>query len=256
MPRKTQFIVLDWSEVKHQYLDVVRAGKKWPSQPAMGRRYMHHWHQDPYKLDRREKRFFHDTPATMLGYLDNGFHAKEFASAVEYVPIAERRVSSWNDEEGEPDAGRLIGGFDNFYLGMSDKPKRPGLRVQVEYCFACSVEAKVIEAYGAWVAGMLGALEATGFDLEVDMWVPLDDAYDRQIRTRSNILVRVKRQNEVSDFSEWSALFLRAASATWASRPSAWRATRSTRGRTTAWATRSAVRPGAWNTTVRTKLSV
>jgi hypothetical protein len=205
MSVKSEIVVLDWSTVKHQYLDAVREGNPWNSQPAMSR-YTTGWHANPYELQgSRDKRFFHDTPAKMLEYLDSGFHAPEFASAIEYVPIAERRVSSWNDEEGEPDAGRLIGGFDDFYLGMSDKPKRPGLRVQIEYCFAASVKPKVIEAYGAWVAGFLGALEATGFDLEVDMWVPLDHLYPRAPRT--NILVRVKRQNEVSDFSEWSALF-------------------------------------------------
>jgi hypothetical protein len=205
-PTKQRMIVVDWSEVKHKYINVVRHGEKWTT-THVGYRMME-WHNHIYDDDDEYgKGWYGSTPKEMLEYLDNGYHAPEFAHAAEYVEIAERRVSAWNDEEGEADPGRLIGGFDDFYLGMSKKEKRPGLRVQIEYAFAAGMSSKTLQEYGAWVAGFLGALEATGYDLEVDIWTPLDDLYvgDRQVR--SNVLMRVKRQNEVSDFTEWSAIF-------------------------------------------------
>ena len=61
------------------------------------------------------------------------------------------------------------------------------------------------------MAGLLGRWSPTGYDLEVDMWIPLDGLFQagagRLYGKRDNVLIRVKRPNEVSDFTEWSALF-------------------------------------------------
>lgn len=140
-------------------------------------------------------------------YLRNGYRAPEFEHSAAYVPMADAKHPRWAEEpDGEIDLGRLYGGYDEFYLVPADEEKKPGVRVMIEFAFACGVSSKTIEKYGAWCAGLLGALEATGYDLTVDMWTPLDNLFSG-VPGRHNVLTRVKRENEVSDFTEWSALF-------------------------------------------------
>ena len=149
--------------------------------------------------------------------LRHGYRAPEFEHSAEYVPLGQKKRPSWSEEpDGDLDIGRLYGGYDNFYMIPADDEKKPGIRVMIEFAFACGVSNATIEQYGAWVAGLLGALEQTGYDMEVDMWIPLDSLFVGKGQNdddyygggmRDNVLVRVKRQNEVSDFTEWSALF-------------------------------------------------
>ena len=138
--------------------------------------------------------------------LRNGYRAPEFLHSAAYVPQAEMKRPQWSEEpDGELELSRLYGGYDTYYLEHADQEKKPGIRIMVEFAFAWTVPAETIEAYGAWVAGLLGALESEGYDLVVDFWIPLDNLYGDGMR--DNILMRVKRENEVSDFTEWSALF-------------------------------------------------
>ena len=137
-----------------------------------------------------------------LDNLRNGYRAPEFEHSAAYVPLGQKKRPRWNEEpEGDLEMSRLYGGYDDYYLVPADEEKKPGIRIMVEFAFACGVSNSVIEQYGAWVAGFIGALEATGYDLEVDMWIPLDGLFtDRDYghSNRDNVLVRVKRQIKCS----------------------------------------------------------
>lgn len=202
--RNERNIVIDWSDVKQAFMDVVAESKPYPGLPSqpMARR-MAGYARNPYLDDAWEG----GKPSQTLEWLRNGYYAPEFAHSAEYVQIAMKRKPNWNDEDGDVDSSRLLGGYDEFFLATEQRESKPGLRVLFEFAFACGVQQKVIQEYGAWVAGLLGALEASGYDLTVDAWIPLDDLYVNDRGTRSNVLMRVKRENEVSDFTEWSALF-------------------------------------------------
>lgn len=194
--------MIDWSDVKDRFLRSVDKGENWPTQPVMNEK-LRNLHRDPYAQDQWEG----GSGAETLQYLREGFRAPEFLNAAEYVPTAQKTRNVWNEEDGDVDSGKLLAGDDDFFLGAQKRLSKPGLRVQIEFAFAWSVNAKVIQEYGAWCAGFLGALESEGFDLVVDMWIPLDNLYVGDRDVRSNVLIRVKRPNEVSDFTEWSALF-------------------------------------------------
>ena len=200
--KKSRNIVIEWGDVKHRYIQSVEKGEDWPSQPTMNYK-LAELHRDPYQKDEWEG----GSGAETLQYLREGFRAEEFLHAAEYVPTAQKIRNVWNEEDGDADAGKLIAGDDNFFLGAQKRLSKPGLRIQIEFAFAWTVSSKSIQEYGAWCAGFLGALESEGFDLVVDMWIPLDDLYVGDRGMRSNVLIRVKRPNEVSDFTEWSALF-------------------------------------------------
>lgn len=201
MAKDSETIVIDYGDVKRKFLATVERGEGWSSQPMD--HYCRQMHRDPYK---KNDGWSGGTGADTLKYIREGYFAPEFAHSAEYVPRGEKIRNVWNDEEGDVDAGRLLAGNDDFFLGSQKRPHRPGLRVQIEFAFAWTVSSKTIQEYGAWVAGFLASLEQTGFDLVVDMWIPLDELF-QYARGRTNVLMRVKRHNEVSDFTEWSALF-------------------------------------------------
>jgi hypothetical protein len=193
-------VIIDWSSVKQQVLKCLDKGERWDKQP-MGEK-LQMMHRNPYEKDTWQGGGGADT----LKVLREGFSAPEFAHSAEYVPTAIKRRNYWNDQEGDVDAGRLLAGNDDFFLGSQKRLSKPGLRVQIEFAFAWTVSSKTLQEYGAWVAGFLGSLESSGFDLVVDMWIPMNDIF-QGIHGRSNILIRVKQPNEISDFTEWSALF-------------------------------------------------
>lgn len=200
---KSQNIVIEWADVKDKFRDCVELGKSWQSQPVMGSR-LSAIHRNPYEKNTWEGGSGADT----LEFLRNGFRAEEFLHSAEYVQQALKKRPSWSDADGEVDTGRLLAGRDDFFLTRAERESRPGLRLQVEFAFACGCSAKTIQDYGAWVAGFIASLESSGYDLVVDLWIPLDDLYEGDpYGMRSNVLVRVKRSNEVSDFTEWSVIF-------------------------------------------------
>lgn len=195
-------IVIEWADVKHRVMASLERREPWMSQPAM-RSHLGELAQHPY-----ERNSWHGgSGADVLKGLREGYRAEEFRNSAERVPSALQHRATWSEEDGDIDVGRLYGGHDEFMLGMAERPSKPGIRVQVEYAFACGVSNSVIAEYGAFVAGLLGAMEQYGFDMVVDMWIPLDNLYRGDRDIRSNVLVRVKKANEVADFTEWSALF-------------------------------------------------
>lgn len=206
---KMRNVVIEWGDVKDRVMRSMRGGESWSSQPAMDS-VLRAMHQEPYRAvwnTGKDSRTPGDAPATLLGYLDDGFRAEEFANSAERVPAALQHRATWSEEDGDIDVGRLYGGHDDFMLGMVERPTKPGVRVQIEYAFAAGVPNATIAEYGAWGAGLLGSMEQYGFDMVVDVWIPLDNLYQGDSNVRSNVLVRVKRANEVSDFTEWSAIF-------------------------------------------------
>lgn len=213
-----QNIVVDWSEVKHTFMRGVETDWWWSSQQPMASRFRR-YHADPYTAYSEGgggANWEGGTPSDTLNRLRYGYHAESFAHSADMVPRSIKRRNAWNSDDGDIDLGRLMAGRDDFYLGSIKREARHGLHVQIEYAFAWTVNHKTIETYGAWVAGFLASLEASGYDLVVDVWMPLNDMLVGQDSDldeggedlyRTNVLIRVKRQNEVSDFTEWSALF-------------------------------------------------
>jgi hypothetical protein len=236
MIKKERHIVIEWGDVKKRFLSVVADGQEWP------RNLPNHRHSRAYHMQNGHRNLIAPPKPkgcpTGLGhkqhlcaycrwdsqfgskaweggsyfdtvtYLRNGYFAKEFAHSAEYVALAPKKRPQWSEEpDGDLDMGRLYGGYEDPYMVPAEAEKKPGLRVMIEFAFACGVNAKTIEKYGAWVAGLLGSLESSGYDLTVDLWIPLDNLFVDSHGRRDNVLIRVKRENEVSDFTEWSGIF-------------------------------------------------
>jgi hypothetical protein len=196
---KIERIRLDWADLKNRLLDSIERGKPWGQAMQKTLREMH---DAPY---------FHSewrggSGADVLGWIRDGFFAEELQASADQIPVATAVRSGWSEEDGDVDAGRLYGGFDDFYYEVSERDAKPGLRIEVDMFFAALCSPSTLKQYGAWVASLIGSLEANGFDVEVDLVLPIRALYDgAAARARQDVIVTVKRAGELSDFTEWSA---------------------------------------------------
>lgn len=194
-----QTIKIDWATVKHRFIDSVRHGKPWAQ--AQQKR-LEGLYIDPYTVDS----WVGGSGAQTLRWLDDGYTAPELQAAADAVPTSERSRAGWSEEDGDIDVGRLVGGYDDFYLEVSPSETKPGLKLTADVFFAALVSADTVKAYGAWLAGLIAALESNGYDMEIGLCTPVEQLYDGA-KGRQNVEIRVKRAGEMSDFTEWSALF-------------------------------------------------
>ena len=196
-------VVIEWHELKRAYLAGIEDKKHIPNQKAMNSK-INEWHNRPMSYSAWDG----GSPADTCSFLREGYRADTFAHSADYAAIAERSRFAYNEDEGEISIDRVLEGHDAIFLDREDRPSRPGLRIMVEYSFSCGVPAEVISQYGAWVASLIQSLEATGYDLVVDVWVNLDALFQSDgPDKRTNVLIRVKQENEQSNFTDWSALF-------------------------------------------------
>ena len=199
---------IEWSDLKEQFIKAVDGNPKFPIDNAIVSQ-VNEWTRSP----NRKNSWIGASLNDMRGWLADGYRAKPFEHAGDYIPRRKKRSIKFS-EEGELQLDLVYSGHDYPYLDWEQRERKPGLRIVVDLCFACTTSAGTIEEYGAWVAGLLGTFEANGYDLEVDVAFPLRSAYQDDggyggpnSGPRSLTMIRVKKPNEASDFTEWSALF-------------------------------------------------
>jgi hypothetical protein len=194
-------ITVEWADVKRRFVASVRDGERWGQAMQSTLRGLH---DSPY----RPNDWAGGSGADTLGWLDDGFRSADFEEAAIPVPVAEKVRVGWHEEDGDVDLGRLYGGYDDFYLKTSPSETRPGLKVTADCFFAASVSPATVRAYGAFVAKVIGTLEAQGYDLEVELAARVTALSDSRSRSqRDDVCIKVKRPGELSDFTDWSALF-------------------------------------------------
>lgn len=191
--------IITWSEIKALWMDAV-SGKAWPWKESARHSCVTRIQSRKSVRSSWEGGSVDDTTR----WIQEGYESPNFKAELIQAPKVTRRRARWSAEEGDVDAGRLRGGYDDFYLDSVKRESRAGLRVTIAYCFDCSVRHSTIEEYGVWVAGLLSGLEARGYDLTVDIDMSGMNVPNPGLNKR---YLRVKKSQELSAFKEWSALF-------------------------------------------------
>lgn len=142
----------------------------------------------------------------MFDWLNNGFRSPEFPIGEDYTPHRQGRKLMFADE-GELDLALAWSGHDYPYLRWSEIERKPGIRIEAQMNFGGFVDSKVIAEYGAWLAGLLEGLETQGYDIELDLVSLTRSKYVGSHGGIDKTIIRVKRENELSDFTEWSPMF-------------------------------------------------
>jgi hypothetical protein len=134
-------------------------------------------------------------------------------------PIREKRRTIWHEDGDEFHVDRAISGDDNFISMQSKREVIPGLKVEAGIMFAAMVSADVVNAYTVWLCKVMYSLEMSGIDAQLTLdfpsWQGVNDqghkAAGSSGATCYHSLIRVKRENEISDFKSWSAMISPAA---------------------------------------------
>lgn len=144
--------------------------------------------------------------AEMQGYLQNGYKVEQLGSPpTDLLPKRKRRRLLFT-EDGEVQVDLALSGFDYPFLEWEKRERKPGMRVNIGLAFSCGTDTAVVAAYETWCARMLYTLEEIGYDLEINVSVPVT-SMSNQSNERTDVLLKVKGENEASDFTQWSALF-------------------------------------------------
>lgn len=203
MAQKSRTIVLDFADIRNTWMSAVEDGNVTIGRNQPMYSVMENYYRNPGKSDG----FVGSKPKQTCDWIRNGYRAPEFAHSAEYAALSESTHWSYDEEEGEIDIDRVMSGYDHIFLDREQRESRPGIRLMFEYAFAWNTSPKVISQYGTWCASLITSLESSGYDLVVDVWIHLDGLFQGDGGTRTSVLIRVKQENELSNFTDWSALF-------------------------------------------------
>lgn len=195
-----EMIGLDYSQIRERFQAIID-GKTFPANVPANRSHM----QGFAKMWKQQESWIGCSIADMRDYVANGFKVSELSDLhPDLIPARNRRRLKF-DEDGELQLDLVFSGFDYPFLEWEKREKKPGLRVNIGFDFNADVSAAMIKDYAVWLARALQTLENEGFDCEVNLSMRIGDAWPGA--GRKEILIRVKRENEASDFSQWSAMF-------------------------------------------------
>jgi hypothetical protein len=204
IPTPEKVTVIDWPELKYGFLSGYETGN-FPQQF----RNRNGW-------TRGTRQSWNGCSADqMAGWLRTGFESPEFPIGDQYIPKSESRHMIFA-EEGELDLPLAWSGHDYPYLAWETRKSKPGIRMVVEFGFSGAVNNRTIAKYGAWCLGTLAGLETRGYDIELDFCFTTT-GQNSSVGPKSIIhsdgsgahatRVRVKKEGELTDLTEFSALF-------------------------------------------------
>jgi hypothetical protein len=104
---------------------------------------------------------------------------------------------------------RALSGDDTYMSQWTERENIPGVAIEAEIMFASSVSAEVVNAYNVFICRALLTLESEGIDCQVTLKFSSDDA--AQDGSFLHSIVRVKKENEATDFRSFSAMLSPAA---------------------------------------------
>jgi hypothetical protein len=200
-----QIISVDFFDVKRDFAGIVRGEKPNPLYSGtMHSDRLAHAVRDP----EREDSWIGGSYADTVRFMEGGYKAPEFRAKGAYVRDSKKKRRTYRDDDGNLNLDRLYAGEEKFFEKREKRDVKPGVTVNVEYAFAAMVSHEDVRKYGAFVAGMISALEKKGFDLEVNVDSILDDLFQRDTpKTRTTVRCNVKKRGQKSRFHSYSCLF-------------------------------------------------
>lgn len=121
------------------------------------------------------------------------------------IPIREKRRWIHAEDAEELVVDRALSGEDLAFGEFTKREVIPGLAIEAEIRFRSDVSHNVLSAYYQFLCRAIYALEKSGVDLQVTLNVSVTGLYRKSPNVHRTI-IRVKRENEATDFHSWSAM--------------------------------------------------
>lgn len=125
-------------------------------------------------------------------------------------PLREKRRYRYCEDGDEILVDRALSGDDNYMAEWTTRENIPGVALEAEIMFAGSVNAEVVNAYNVFICRSVLTLESAGIDAEVTLKFSSDEMGSGDGLFYHSI-VKVKKENEATDFRSFSAILSPAA---------------------------------------------
>lgn len=144
-------------------------------------------------------------------WLGNGYKADAIQGLSDFTPpLRDKRHYIYAEEGEEIFVDRVLSGEDNFMGQWTKRDRIPGIAFEAEIMFASSVDAKVVNAYNAWICKAAYALESAGIDCQITLKFTSAEMCGVS-GENTHTIVRVKQENESTDFWNFSPMLSPAA---------------------------------------------
>ena len=139
----------------------------------------------------------------------------ETDTEVETFPTHKKRRRLRSTEEGEYQHDQMLSGADYPFLAWDSRMRKGGVYIRCDTTMSAWTKAKVIEDYLEYIASLMRTLEQDGIDCAVAIWITTKNMYDnsgtKENEHVENVEIIVKRENEATDFTQWSPMISPAA---------------------------------------------
>lgn len=142
----------------------------------------------------------------MQEWIKDGYQPPEMPDIADYTPFVKRRRYVSAEAGDEVVAELAWSGDPTPFRSWEERKRKPGCRIIANMSVHCGTSHKLIETYGAWLAGLIAGMEIGGYDLEVDVIYTFTSLYvGHHLETK--VTVRLTDVGLQSDFKEYSPIF-------------------------------------------------
>jgi len=201
-PDGSEFFVIDWSELKEIVLAFIRGDYSAVTRTA---------NVNQIKAFVAGSDWHGYTGGQLERWLTEGYRADAISGLADFIPpIREKRRLQFTDEGDEFHLDLAHNGDDNYMSQWTKRETIPGLGIEAAIMFSAGTDAKTVNAYNVWLCRTAFSLESSGVDCEITLSCPSYNMVERTNRNWNSV-VRLKRENEMTDYVSWSPMLSPAA---------------------------------------------
>lgn len=188
--------IVDWIDLKRVAKDAI-AGNTPTIQNESNRREILHYVQggewEGYSRGQLER------------WLTEGYPTESIRNLAEFIPpIREKRRLQFSEEGDEFNLDLALTGQDEYMSKWTTKKVIPGLSVEIQTGVQAGTKAEVLNSFYRWFCRVMYSLETAGIDCQITMIYKCDNLMAGE--RPSETVIRVKKENELTDFVSLSPM--------------------------------------------------
>lgn len=190
---------IDWGDLKAKMQSVI-SGKPLKTNLESHSRMFSEY------LNRDNRSWTGYSPEDVKRWLDRGYKLDGLSFENPPIPIREKRRFVFVEDDGDEfHIDRAYSGDDAIFSEWTKREVIPGLALEAEICLSAATSHTVLTSYFQFLCRSIYALEKTGLDLQVSLKMSVTGLYQKSPSIHST-LIKVKKENEATDFASWSAM--------------------------------------------------
>lgn len=208
---KALFHTVEWSDFKSYLRDAIFDGKAPEGMKINSNSFIEH--------ARSSGSWRGYSSGQLQRWITEGYKTEAIHGLGEFIPpVRDKRKLIFGEEGDEFHFDIAASGDDNYMSFFTKQESIPGVAIEAGIMFSAGVSAETVNAYNTWLCKCAYSLEASGIDTQITLDFPswnLSEGGGRRVSAGTGTLfhniVKVKKENEASDFLSWSPMLSPAA---------------------------------------------